>query len=507
MARFPPLAQIPLAGLDPAFEESVRSAPRPEQDRLLAEADLLRIEEDDASSWRALTVYRALAERLAEGGPIQLDRAAWSCREDPARDAVQARIATLALQHPGENEQVDAACTLAVCEWLAGNFTAAERRLKELLPRVRGREDRHELQVYYGLASLYSWQHRELESLVLARRAQQLADRHPELHPVQHAHASSVLADAYRSLGDAEGLTRAAQRMLAISTRMSEPDAGRLRRQAHTSAHEAAMLRGDLPGARDHLAAAQLEQSRDLKTAGHTDRILPYYEARLALRLGDLERAALLVEGHREHAQGHSTAWLMWRMLDIEVSLRNGRRAQGCEMVAQSLERIAEPGMRAHLGTGRRLRNAERLGELLEDLDGEARLTALAYREAADAAYDRLRELERTLSELPELAEITEEDRETLARYRARFAGRHRVVLEHLREILVAARARGELPAWATAAPGGMTAVCAWCRSVRGADGRWLPLGHFVTTSGPDLTVTHGICEDCRSSVRKSEAP
>ena len=174
MARLPPLAQVPIAGLDPAFEERVRHAPRPEQDRLLAEADLLRVEEDDASSWRALTVYRALAERLAEGGPIHLDRAAWTCREDPARDAIQARIATLALEHPGEDEQVDAGCTLAVCEWLAGDFTGAERRLKELLPRVRGREDRLELQVYYGLASLYSWQRRELESLGLA--SQQQAD-------------------------------------------------------------------------------------------------------------------------------------------------------------------------------------------------------------------------------------------------------------------------------------------------------------------------------------------
>ena len=314
------------------------------------------------------------------------------------------------------------------------------------------------------------------------------------------------MADAYRSLEDPEGLTSAAQRMLAISTRMSEPDAGRLRRQAHTIAHEAAMLRADLAAARDHLAAALLEQSRDLKTAGHTDKTLPYYEARLALRLGDLERAALFVEHHREQSQGHPTVWLIWKLLAVELALRKGHKAQACELVAQTLERMAEPAMRAHLGTGRRLRNAERLGELLEDLDGEARLAGLAYREAADAAYDRLRELERALSELPELAEITAEDRETLARYRARFAGRHRVVLEHLRDILVAARARGELPAWATAAPGGMTAVCAWCRSVRGADGRWLPLGHFLTTSGPHLTVTHGICEACRTSVHEGEA-
>ncbi len=503
MDRLPPLAQVPLEALEPAFEERVRAAPRLEQDRLLAEADLLRIEDDDTSSWRALTVYRALAGRLAEGGPIHLDRAAWTCREDPSRDAVEARIATLALGHPGEDEQLDAACTLAACEWLAGDFIGAERRLKELLPRVRGREDRLELQVYYGLATLYSWQRRELESLALARRAQQLADRHPELHPVQHAHASSVLADAYRSLEDPEGLTSTAQRMLAISTRMSEPDAGRLRRQAHTIAHEAAMLHGDLAAARDHLGAALLEQARDLKTAGYTDRGLTYYEARLALRLGDLESAAPHIEQQREQAQAHPTVWLTWRLLTVELALRRGHQAQACELVAQALERMAEPAVRAHLGTGRRLRHAERLGELLEDLDGEAHLTGLAYREAADAAYDRLRELERAHAELPELAEVTEADRETLARYRTRFAGRHRVVLEHLRDILVEARARGELPAWATAAPGGMTAVCAWCRSVRGTDGRWLPLGHFVTTSGPHLTVTHGICEACRTSVRE----
>jgi len=503
MERLPPLAEVPLEALDPAFEARVRAAPHAEQDRMLAEADLLRVEEDDASSWRALTVYRALVGRLEERGPIHLDRAAWTASEDPARDAVVARLARVALEHPGENEQIEAACTLAACEWMAGDFTGAEQRLTTLLPRVRGREDSIELNVYHALASLYASQRRELESLALARRAQALSDRRPQMHPVHHAHATSVLADAYRSLDDAEGLAAAAERMLAISARMSEPDGCRLRRQAHTIAHEAAMLRGDLPTARDRLASAQLEHSRDLKTSGHHESSLAYYEARLALRLGNLPHVAALVDVHREKAQTHPTLWLLWNLIAVEAWARQGQRTEAIALATATLERMAEPAMQTQLGTGRRLRHAQHLGELLEDPVADPALAALAFREAADAAFDRLGELERCDVVLPEVGEPTAEDRDALARYRKRFHGRHRIVLDHLGQLLLEARRRGELPAWANAAPGGMTAVCAWCRSVRDAEGRWLPLGHFVGASGPAMTVTHGICDACREGTAR----
>lgn len=40
--------------------------------------------------------------------------------------------------------------------------------------------------------------------------------------------------------------------------------------------------------------------------------------------------------------------------------------------------------------------------------------------------------------------------------------------------------------------------VCAWCRKVRDDQGEWLAVEEFFAQS-PDLTLTHGICPDCRA--------
>jgi hypothetical protein len=513
VVEIPPLADVPLGALDADFEARVRAAPRPVQDRLLAEADLLRLTGEDAASWRALTVYRALVERIEEPGPLHLNRAAWTARESPARDLVQRRLATRALEHPVLDEHAAAVCTLAACEWTAGEFVPAEQRLRALLPEVRGLGDLAELDTYYALACLYAWQRRELEALVMARRALAVAETRSDLHPVHVAHAMSALADAYRSLEDDVGLTSAAQRMLALSTRLAEPDAGRLRRQAYVNAHEAALLRDEVAVAREQLSAAEREHAQDLPTAGRHDTALDYHLARLALREGRPEAATPYLERHLErylerHLEGrvaarpaHPTLGVLWGLLGVEHDLATGAQARAMARAAWLLERLADPGLRAQIGTGRRVMLAHRLGTLLEGVAGAEPAAGLAWREATDAAYDRLHELSRAERDLPELAAPTAEDHETLARYRSRFLGRHRRLLDRLRDLLASDRARGSLPAWVHASPGGFTAVCAWCRSVRDPAGRWLPLGHFVATSGPHLTVTHGICERCRGAA------
>lgn len=498
MAPLPSLAAVPLEQLDAEFEARVRAAPRAEQDRLLSEADLLRAAAQDAHSWRALTIYRALNARLGDGTRAGLERAAWCCQEDPARDDVARRVAEVALGHPGEEERIEAERTLGQCDLVAGRVAEAEARLTALFARVRDRGDRLELNVCYALAVLYAWQRRELESLMYARRAQSVAERRPDLHVVHRAHALSVLSDAYRSLDDDERLLQVSARMLALASEFVEPDSSRVRRQAYTSAHEAAMLRGDLPKARESLEAARHEAALDMKTAGHTEDPLAYYEGRYALRTGNMERVGELLARHAERARSHATLWMLWALIEVEWLLRTGRAAEGVERAERALAHMQVPDVARRLGTGRRLRSAEHLAQLMEGPGGDGDVSLLAYREAADAAFDRLYELESCLADLPALVEPEPEDREALTSYRVRFVRRHRVVLDHLRERMAVARVEGRLPAWATAAAGNMTAVCAWCRSVRTAEGRWLPLGHFVPSTGPHLTVTHGICEDCR---------
>jgi hypothetical protein len=500
--RLPPLDQVPLAGLDAAFAARLLAAPRADQDRMLAEADLLRATESDDASWRALTVYRALATRLSARNPRDLARAAWTVHESPERDEVQRRLATLVLEHPSEDERIAATCALAACEWQAGDVHVAERRLRALLPAVRERDDTLTLSVLYTLSCLYAWQKREFEALVLARHAVAVAERHPEMHPVHAAHAVSALSDAYKGIDDELGLSATAQRMFAVSTRMAEPDARRLRRQAYIAAHEAALQRGDLLAAREQLEAAVYEHRRDLQMAGYRDGALDIYEARLALRQGDAARAGAVLARRSAVPATHPTLVARWSLLTIEYALLTGASAHALAEAERLLAHLADPEPRRALGAGRRVDTAQRLAELIDRLPEGHAVAALAWREAADAAYDRLGELARAQRELPELASLTSEDHETLARYRSRFLARHRLLIDHLRDRLMGAREQSDLPSWATAAPGGFAAVCAWCRCVRDQDGTWLPLGHFLSTSGPHLTVTHGICDRCRTGVK-----
>jgi hypothetical protein len=272
-----------------------------------------------------------------------------------------------------------------------------------------------------------------------------------------------------------------------------------VRRQAHVTAHEAALIRNDLPSARAHLEAALAEHARDLRTAGHLEKTLAHAEAQFALRAGDIGRVqALLAAPAARRMPG---TWVLWDVLEVELLLLTQRYSEAHGLARDTLARIESADERRRLGTGRRFNAAEALGRLLSGPGGEAELATRAYRCAADAAFDRLTELERCVDDLPGLFDALPDDREALSEYRRRFATRHRHVLEHLHDLLVTAENEGGLPAWATAAPGGMTAVCAWCRCVRGIDGRWLPLGQFVN-SGAAFNVTHGICDRCVVSLR-----
>jgi hypothetical protein len=501
MVRLLPLSEVPVEALDAVWEASARAAARPVQDELLEQADLLRGQSDDADSWRCLTAYRALVERLETGTSADVERAAWTVQEDPARDEISRRLAVLAAKHAGVSERIEAERMLAECDLRQGNLPEAEQRLRRMIPLVRGRGDALELGISYALATAFALQRREIESLVMARRAQEVADRRPDLHVVHLAHATGALSDAYRSLEDDARMVWCAQRMLALAARLPEPDGGRLRRQAQLLAHEAALLRGDLPSARDHLAAALAEHGRDLKTAGHVRNPLAYHQAAFAMRMGDLGRVQALIALEGPSERRLPGAWVLWDVLEAEALLRTQRFSEAHGLVRQTLRRLEAPDERRRLGTGRRLRAAEALGALLSGPGNDAELVTRAYRSAADAAFDRLSELERCVDDLPGLSDALPDDREALSEYRRRFVTRHRLVLEHLHDLLVTAAEEGRLPAWATAAPGGMTAVCAWCRCVRGIDGRWLPLGHLVNT-GVALNVTHGICDRCAPALR-----
>jgi hypothetical protein len=278
-------------------------------------------------------------ERLEAGTSVDLDRAAWTVQEDPARDDVSRRLALLAARHQGVTERIEAERTLAECDLRADNLPEAEQRLRRMIPLVRGRGDALELSVAFALAVTFAHQKRELESLVMARRAQEVADRRPDLHVVHLAHACTALSDAYRSLGDDARMVWGAQRLLALAARLPEPDGARLRRQAQLTAHEAALIRGDMPSARAHLQAALAEHARDLRTAGHLENTLAYAEAEFALRVGDLGRLQALLAAHTT-GRRRPGSWVLWDVLEVELLLLTERHSEAHGLARETLTRI-----------------------------------------------------------------------------------------------------------------------------------------------------------------------
>ena len=455
------------------------------QAALLEEADGLRARGGDGNSWRSLTVYRALVGRFGAACAADLDRATWMCLEDPSADDVTRRFAELALRHPDPAERLLAETVLADCDLRAHDDPSAEARLRRILPRARGRGDvETELRVCQALANVFGSQRREIEALVLVRRVLVIVESDPTLHPVYEASALAALADAYRSLVDLPRMALVLARMERLAARLTEPDAGRFRGTHRVLSCDLALRGGDPAAARRHLEAAREEAARDPGTAGHSASGEAILASRIALAEDDVEAAAAIVRTRKRPRVGGPTMDLAWAIAAVDVAARRGRRAEAESHAHAAFSILDGEGRAGRIGTGTRLRLAEDLATALSREGVEGELAARAWRAAADAALDRLFELDRCARELPELSAALPDDRAALAEYRERFVRGHQRVLSSLREILADSAPAEPSP------PGPARRRAAWRRSARGA-------GACATPTGPG-------CRSGTSSTRRA---
>ena len=152
----------------------------------------------------------------------------------------------------------------------------------------------------------------------------------------------------------------------------------------------------------------------------------------------------------------------------------------------------------ARLGSGRAIELAVTLAESLQSR-GHGALARAALDRAALCAVARVRETDRVVREIPELAFVTDEDRALLSGVLRRFGGQHRDLLTSLATLFERAHAAGE--SWlADLRTGTQVVICAWCTRVRSAAGHWVPIGHYVPEETP-LPLSHGACvADLRST-------
>jgi len=493
-----PLEAVPLADLAAAWPTAVRAASAPTRRAVLDAADTLRAAASGTDdSWRVLGAYRVLADDALEG-PEAAARAAFMVAEDPARDAVTRRFAALASRAPGD-PGILGTCAWAECVGDGAHLHEALERLLPLHATVAARVDRVAFAVLHALADVFLRQHRELEALLAARRAEDVARATPDLNTIERAQAAALLARAFVALGDARRLRAHLPQLLAAAAVLAEPDATRARVHAHLLLARAAIDDDDLDGATAALADAEADAARDVGVPGFGPAIRRSIRLRLAVARRDadaIERALAELDAAAASRASNDVAALTAR---VTLAALRGRDEEAASRGRQALAAL-EDGSAA---PATRVARAVALGRATRDSPALAGLAADAWHMAADAALARLRELDESVRDLRGLGPLRDDDLAAMSAHRARFVASHQQVLGPLRDRLADVARRGTLPRWATPRGDDLLLVCAWCLSVRDVDGAWLPLGHLVH-GATSLPMTHGACPSCLVALTES---
>ncbi len=179
--------------------------------------------------------------------------------------------------------------------------------------------------------------------------------------------------------------------------------------------------------------------------------------------------------------------------------------------------RLGVPGLRDHvhawlaalegtpdrpLGPGLRLVQGHLGADALLAAGGFADEARLAYRLAATAMLQRLRELSVFARDLRDVARPTPIEMAILDDHRRRTEAREAALRAAVSRLLADEVRAGRWPLTSLAPAGGMVCSCAWCGRLRAPDGTWHPLPATLSRFPSDVVpVTHGVCQDCVPSL------
>ncbi len=463
----------------------------------LDEADALRAGPPPARR-RALEIYRGHRARLDARRPEDAARILWVLENDVRRDAAVGEMAAAAAAAAPPDSELGRAARLVAAQAAAdaGRLEEAERLLGALLADHRGTGHRYERLACLSLAKLYAHQRRGYEALVLARNAAVLARKAG--HSFDLCVARSRVCMGLYVLGDAERMKGALEELDRALEEIPADRARPLRFLVEGWKAEAALERRDLETARAAIAA-QRATADDLGRMPGDDRHPVYLEALVACEAGDPAGALALVDRAREIPARLAASDLPLSLLEARCLAATGRAEEARRRLEALLDLLEEEPEEDSIGTGQRIRYADRAGRLLRDACASPPDARRAFDLAAGWALRRVVEIERTMASVPELEGIQASDLRTLTDYRNRFIAEHAEILDRLASVYGGEEPPGSL---LVPDPGGAEEsffrACAWCRRVRSVEGRWLPVGEFV----PDdrhLRVSHGICRDCHA--------
>jgi len=377
----------------------------------------------------------------------------------------------------------------------AGDQAGAERGFREVLDATRGSGHVVAWTALANLTGLFMRQGRESECLLLTRR---LVDGAAALEPFRGAWARQALCMALANIEDWARLSQELARFEAAVPGCPPPHSVVFGRSVQALRATVALHHGSLDEA--HAAHETLLASLDESTAPNTRRFVHLIGAEVALRGRRLPDALASARLARPFAASPMEA-VSGVVVEAECLLELDGADAARAVVRGVLDEIdASPTAErtpAHL-----VKAGPALGELVAERCGDDVLARRTYDLAGAAVVRRAVEIERALTDLPELADAHPDDDASLAAFRARFRDEMARYLDGVARLLVE---RSGAEAFLRPQHDGFVRICAWCLRVDRRDGTWLPVGHLFA-DGAQSRVTHGICGSCAAIIRAGGA-
>ena len=491
----------PLRALDPDWAARLASAPRAQRDEWLLVADRLRSRDVDGHH-RAQSCYLALRADLDPVRARDAERLEWLLTHGAPRDAALAAAAGRAQASPDIDLRDAGLLARAECAAVVGDEPGAESAIRGLLAR-RGRDG--SALAAWGWSSLslvLLRQGREQEAYLAATQAARNVERRLAASPRERCVARQRIAQSLSALDETRELVdRAVEQVEDAAAATPDALAWPFRAWVFAARADLALKRGEAEEATQALARLESSVPEGLPLSSAPG----FVEERAA--------AVALAHGRPEEALERVTAAARARGLPPEedgalarlvlrahVSL--GDLDEARRVARARLDAIENAAHRGAPGAGLRARHALELAETLvaELGDGEEsqRAAAVAAREAAR----RIVELDACVREVREIAEADPKDLDRLAVHRERYATRLGVLGTALARAVVSGPERSEEIA-ALFPEGAWISLCSGCASAKTAEGRWIPVGHWIPRK-QNLHVTHGICDRCAMQATKA---
>ncbi len=478
-----------------AWRAAVQQAPPETREALLARADAAW-SPDPIAKRHASVVYRALEAHLVPSDPVDCLRIRRLLDEGSVMSLERLMIVT---EHQAADPEVRHYASLVLGQWdlVRGDAARCERRYLDALEAGNARWPGLVSAAYANYARLCLEQRRDLEGLVLARRG---------------AEASAVLGDhlgtAYGRLVEAYVLSQLEDwtRLRALCDRLpwiidALPSHQRLRIEygLHGVQAELAIGEGRPQDAfREQATADRL--AKELGDPSWSPRDCERIAAQAHAAMGHDREALEAAERGLAHGPAGDVVGLVLQTLRVRSGARLGAPSLRDDVRAW-LAALEGDGSRL-LGSGLRLVQGHLGADALLGVGGFADEARHAYRLAASAMLQRLRELHHFARDLRDVARPTPLEMSMLDDHRRRTEVREAALRAAVSRLLAEEVRAGRWPLTSLAPAGGMVCSCAWCGRLRAPDGTWHPLPATLSRFPSDVVpVTHGVCHDCVPSL------